>query len=64
MNCFTMIRNKTAYGGWWYMAGNQNLGEARKNKNDEFYTRYNDIEAEMNGSENWKEDVVDSILCI
>ena len=34
------------------MAGNQNLGEARKNKNDEFYTRYNDIEAEMNGSEN------------
>ena len=39
------------------MAGNQNLGEARKNKNDEFYTRYNDIEAEMNAYFEYNNDV-------
>ena len=30
------------------MAKNDNLGEAKKAKNDEFYTQYGDIEAEMN----------------
>ena len=30
------------------MAGNKSLGDAKAAKNDEFYTRYEDIEAEMN----------------
>lgn len=30
------------------MAGNKSLGDAKTAKNDEFYTRYADIEAEMN----------------
>ena len=30
------------------MANNSNLGAARNAKNDEFYTQYSDIEAEMN----------------
>ena len=38
---------------------NANLREARKNKNDEFYTRYNDIEAEvMKYREQFKNKVV------
>lgn len=28
--------------------GNRSLGDAKKAKNDEFYTQYSDIEAEMN----------------
>lgn len=39
------------------MAGNQNLGRARKKKNDEFYTRYVDIEAEMNAYYEYNPDV-------
>ena len=30
------------------MAGNSNLSAAKNAKNDEFYTQYGDIEAEMN----------------
>lgn len=30
------------------MAGNTSLSAARDAKNDEFYTQYSDIEAEMN----------------
>ena len=30
------------------MAGNSALGAAKDAKNDEFYTQYGDIEAEMN----------------
>lgn len=29
-------------------AGNASLGSAKQAKNDEFYTQYSDIEAEMN----------------
>ena len=38
---------------------NANLHEARKNKNDEFYTRYEDIEAEvMKYREQFKDKIV------
>ena len=33
------------------------LSEAKKNKNDEFYTRYEDIEAEMNAYVEYNPDV-------
>lgn len=39
------------------MAGNSDLGTAKKNKNDEFYTRYEDIEAEMNAYVEYNPDV-------
>ena len=39
------------------MAGNANLGDAKKNKNDEFYTQYSDIEAEMNAYVEYNPDV-------
>lgn len=36
---------------------NESLGNARKNKNDEFYTQYSDIEAEMNAYVEFNPDV-------
>ena len=39
------------------MAGNADLGAAKKNKNDEFYTQYSDIEAEMNAYVEYNPDV-------
>lgn len=39
------------------MAKNDNLGEAKKAKNDEFYTQYGDIEAEMNAYVEYNPDV-------
>lgn len=39
------------------MAGNSSLGAAKRAKNDEFYTRYEDIEAEMNAYVEYNPDV-------
>lgn len=39
------------------MADNSSLGSARKAKNDEFYTQYSDIEAEMNAYVEYDPDV-------
>lgn len=39
------------------MAGNSSLGAAKAAKNDEFYTRYEDIEAEMNAYVEYNPDV-------
>ena len=39
------------------MANNHNLGAARKAKNDEFYTQYEDIEREMNAYLEYDENV-------
>lgn len=39
------------------MAGNSNLAAAAKAKNDEFYTQYSDIEAEMNAYVEFNPDV-------
>ena len=39
------------------MAGNSNLTAAAKAKNDEFYTQYSDIEAEMNAYVEYNSDV-------
>lgn len=39
------------------MAGNSSLGAARDAKNDEFYTRYGDIESEMNAYVEFDPDV-------
>ena len=39
------------------MAGNANLGAAKRAKNDEFYTRWEDIEAEMNAYVGFNRDV-------
>ena len=39
------------------MADNSNLGIAKSNKYDEFYTQYNDIEAEMNAYVEYNPDV-------
>lgn len=39
------------------MAGNSNLGAAKDAKNDEFYTQYSDIEAEMNAYVEYNPDV-------
>ena len=39
------------------MAGNKSLGDAKAAKNDEFYTRYEDIEAEMNAYYEYDNDV-------
>ena len=36
---------------------NENLGDARKSKNDEFYTQYADIEKEMNAYLEFNPDV-------
>lgn len=47
------------------MADNSNLGAAKKAKNDEFYTQYSDIEAEMNAYYEYNHDVFrgKTILC-
>ena len=47
------------------MAGNTNLRVAKKAKNDEFYTQYSDIEAEMNAYVEYNPDVFrdKTILC-
>lgn len=39
------------------MAGNSALGAARTAQNDEFYTQYSDIEAEMNAYVEFNPDV-------
>lgn len=39
------------------MSGNKNLKKAKKEKNDEFYTQYNDIEKEINAYLEYKPDV-------
>ena len=39
------------------MAKNANLGAAKNAKNDEFYTQYSDIEAEMNAYVEYNPDV-------
>ena len=39
------------------MADNASLGAAKNAKNDEFYTQYNDIEAEMNAYVEYNPDV-------
>lgn len=39
------------------MAGNTNLSAAKTAKNDEFYTQYSDIEAEMNAYVEYNPDV-------
>ena len=47
------------------MADNYNLGQAKKAKNDEFYTMYEDIESEMNAYFEFDHDVFrnKTILC-
>lgn len=47
------------------MADNSNLGAAKSAKNDEFYTQYSDIEAEMNAYVEYNPDVFreKTILC-
>lgn len=47
------------------MADNSSLGSARKEKNDEFYTQYCDIEAEMNAYVEYDPDVFrgKTVLC-
>ncbi|MBB5183967.1 adenine-specific methyltransferase EcoRI family protein [Catenisphaera adipataccumulans] len=47
------------------MAQNTNLSKAKKAKNDEFYTQYSDIEAEMNAYYEFNHDVFKgkTILC-
>lgn len=47
------------------MADNTSLGEAKKAKNDEYYTQYSDIEAEMNAYYEYNKDVFrnKTILC-
>lgn len=47
------------------MADNANLGAAKNAKNDEFYTQYSDIEAEMNAYFEYNHDVFrgKTILC-
>lgn len=47
------------------MAKNTNLGAAKRGKNDEFYTQYADIEAEMNAYVEYNPDVFrdKTILC-
>ncbi len=47
------------------MAGNSSLGDAKRNKNDEFYTKYQDIESEMNAYYEFNHDVFrgKTILC-
>ena len=47
------------------MADNSNLHSAKKAKNDEFYTQYSDIEAEMNAYYEYNHDVFrgKTILC-
>ena len=47
------------------MAGNTNLSAAKSAKNDEFYTQYSDIEAEMNAYVEFNPDVFrgKTILC-
>ena len=40
------------------MADNANLSAARSAKNDEFYTQYGDIEAEMNAYVEYNPDVL------
>ena len=39
------------------MANNSSLGDAKAKKNDEFYTQYSDIEAEMNAYVEFNPDV-------
>ena len=39
------------------MADNTNLGSAKSAKNDEFYTQYGDIEAEINAYAEFNPDV-------
>ncbi len=39
------------------MVNNTNLGAAKNAKNDEFYTQYSDIEAEMNAYVEYNSDV-------
>ena len=47
------------------MAGNSKLGEAKAEKNDEFYTQYSDIESELNAYIEYNPDVFrgKTILC-
>ena len=47
------------------MANNSSLGAAKGAKNDEFYTQYNDIEAEMNADYEYDHDVFrgKTVLC-
>ena len=47
------------------MAGNRNILHAKEVKNDEFYTRYEDIEAEINAYYEYDHDVFrgKTILC-
>lgn len=47
------------------MAGNSQLSTARRTKNDEFYTRYDDVEAEMDAYHEYDHDVFRgrTILC-
>lgn len=47
------------------MANNSSLGAAKGAKNDEFYTQYNDIEAEMNAYYEYNHDVFrgKTVLC-
>ena len=40
-----------------FMADNTSLGAAKSAKNDEFYTQYSDIEAEMNAYVEYNPDV-------
>ena len=49
----------------YFMLSNSNLAQARKAKNDEFYTQYNDIEAEMTAYYEYNHEVFRNkiILC-
>ncbi len=44
-------------GRYRFMANNSSLGSAKEGKNDEFYTQYSDIEAEMNAYIEFNPDV-------
>ena len=39
------------------MSGNSTLSDAKNKKNDEFYTRYTDVEAEINAYYEYNNDV-------
>lgn len=43
--------------GYYWVMANENLGAAKKAKNDEFYTQYADIEKEMNAYLEYNPDV-------
>lgn len=53
----TLPRNNVQGHAYDGIVANQNLGDAKRAKNDEFYTQFHDIEKEMNAYLEYDEDV-------